>query len=116
MDTVLLVTPIQLIGAFLAICSGITLIAGAGGVIYKIIQTVRTPNRLQNEKLEQHEKLLEKHAGLLEKDNKRLAEIEEGNRLQQRGILALLSHGLNGNSTQEMKDVRDDLQKYLINK
>ena len=40
--------------------------------------------------------------GKLKKDNTRLTELEEGNRVICRGILALLSHEINGNSNDKL--------------
>ena len=50
----------------------------------------------------------------LGKDNKRIASLEEGNKVICRALIALLSHGINGNSTDKMQQALTDLQEYLI--
>ena len=50
----------------------------------------------------------------LDRDKKRLDTLEEGQRTLCRGILALLSHEINGNSIDKLKDAQIDLTNYLI--
>lgn len=52
----------------------------------------------------------------LEKDNKRLNDLEEGNRVICRGILALLSHEINGNSKEKLMNSQKEITDYLINR
>ena len=48
--------------------------------------------------------------------NAQLGAIESGNRVLCRGILALLSHELNGNSDDKMKASQQEIMDYLIDK
>ena len=50
----------------------------------------------------------------LDKDKKRIDSLEDGNKVICRGILALLSHEINGNSADKLKDAKDELTNYLI--
>lgn len=50
------------------------------------------------------------------KDNKRLETLESGNRVICRGIMALLSHEINGNSDDKLKKSYDEIQEYLLEK
>ena len=50
----------------------------------------------------------------LESDNKRIESLEEGNKAICRGVLALLSHEINGNSVDKLTSARDGLTEYLI--
>lgn len=49
-------------------------------------------------------------------DLKRIKSIEEGNRITQKALLALLKHSLDGNDVEDLKKASDELTKYLINK
>lgn len=49
-------------------------------------------------------------------DKKRLDGQEEGQRVICRGILALLSHEINGNSVEKLKDAQKGITDYLIEK
>ena len=52
----------------------------------------------------------------LDKDNRRLNDLEEGNRVICRGILALLSHEINGNSNDKLLTSQKEITDYLINR
>ena len=117
METVLQITPGQLILGFLAICGGISTTAAAIGWVYKCVKFAKAPNDRQNERLDEHDKILERHEKMLKNDNERMHQAEEGSRLTMRSLFALLSYNINGQSdTKQMQEVRDDLQKWLINK
>lgn len=48
--------------------------------------------------------------------DKRITAIEEGNKVLCRGILALLSHEINGNSSDKLKSAQTEITNYLIDK
>ena len=50
----------------------------------------------------------------LDADKKRLDAQEEGQRVICRGILALLSHEINGNSVEKLKSAQQGITDYLI--
>lgn len=52
--------------------------------------------------------------GRLDRDNRRLNDLEEGNRVICRGILALLSHEINGNSKDKLISSQQEITNYLI--
>ena len=52
----------------------------------------------------------------LNRDNKRLNDLEEGNRVICRGILAMLSHEINGNSTDKLIASQQEITNYLIDR
>ena len=52
----------------------------------------------------------------LNDDGERIAELEMGTRVLMKSIGALLSHGIDGNNTDEMKLAREELNDYLISR
>ena len=116
MNTPIMLTPNDLIGIFLGACAVITAAAGAVAVIYNVIVKAKTPNRMQNERLDKHEEWLKKHDAMLDNDNKRLKSLEDGNKIIQKALLALLQHGIDGNDIEGMKRVKDELQQFLIDR
>ena len=52
----------------------------------------------------------------LKRDKERLDILEDGNRVICRGILALLSHEINGNSTDKLKASQTEITNYLIDR
>lgn len=52
----------------------------------------------------------------LKNDNDRLKSMEDGNKVICRGILALLSHEINGNSAEKLKASQTEMTNYLIDR
>jgi len=50
------------------------------------------------------------------KYDSKISDIEEGNRVTQKAILALLTHSIDGNNVDEMKEAKRELQDYLLKK
>lgn len=55
-------------------------------------------------------------ADKLDKDKRRIDGLEEGNKAICRGVLALLSHEINGNSVDKLTAAQTGLTNYLIDK
>lgn len=52
----------------------------------------------------------------LANDNARLKSMEDGNKVVCRGILALLSHEINGNSDEKLRESQQEITNYLIDR
>lgn len=52
----------------------------------------------------------------LKSDHERLKTMEDGNKVVCRGILALLSHEINGNSIDKLKASQSEMTNYLIDR
>lgn len=50
------------------------------------------------------------------KGNEHFDQIDEGNRITQQAILALIDHAIDQNHTEKLIKAQDDLQNYLLNK
>jgi len=144
MDTVFTLTPAGIIAGFLAICGGFTTVCVAGGWAVKIWKAKQAPSREIRKELaelkdetEKHSEILSedkqaldtmrkefselrtevrKHGELLDNDNKALKQLQEGNHITQKALLALLAHGIDGNDVSRMKAVKAELEDYLINR
>ena len=114
MNTIVSFTVGQLIGGFLAVCAGLSCIALAISWIAKGWNKVREPEKKQNERITALERRVAKHDEFLDRDKERLEAIEEGNRVTQRAILALLAHGIDGNDIDALRAAKTELQDYLI--
>lgn len=97
----------QLLQIFLAICGSIITVGGAGAIIAKIITKYRKPDKDRDE-------TMKKHQEMLDNDNKRLKELEEGNKVMMQAMLAMMSHALDGNHVDELRKAHDNLKEYLI--
>jgi len=116
MNQPIMLSPHDLFTMFLAICVAITTVSAAMAVLTKLIQKMKQPEKSQNERLDELERIVKRHDELFNSDNMRLGELEEGNKVTQQAILALLSHAINGNDTDKLTKARDTLQQYLIEK
>lgn len=99
----------QLFQIFLAICGAIITVGGAGTIVIKIIDKKRKPDKDRDEQMKKHQEMLDR-------DNKRLKELEEGNRVMMQAMLAMMSHELDGNHTEQLRQAHDALKEYLINR
>ena len=104
------------IGALLILAGAVTTIGGAAEKIIKVVKAAKAPNDQQNERLDVLENHVKEIDGYLAVDKKRLDAFENSNRVTQRALLALLEHGIDGNSVKRMQDSREELESYLINR
>ena len=89
----------------LGFCALVTALWG----IWKIVKELKKPS-------DDLKKTVEKHDELLDNDNKRLQEIENSNQMILKCLLVIINHEVTGNGIDKMKEARDDLQEFLINK
>lgn len=92
------------LGEILWICSFIAAVWG----VWKIVKEVKKPSDDLKAKVEQHSELLDK-------DNKRLSDIESSDRMILRCMLVIINHDITGNGIENLKTTRDELQDFLIN-
>lgn len=98
----------------LTMCGGFVSISAAISVIIKAIGSAKKPNAVQNQRLDKIEERLDKYDAMFHNDHTRLKFIEEGNRVSQKALLALLDHGLDGNNSTQMQKAKEELQRHLI--
>ena len=116
-------TTSELISVILGVCASIITIAGAIGVIVKVIDKAKTPEATQNARLDAIDKHLENIDNIIEKyreyftnDDNRFKAIEKSNKVSQGALLALLKHSLNGNDVNSLKDAEKALEEFLLEK
>jgi restriction endonuclease S subunit len=97
-----------------------------GGLLLTILNIIDRSTILK-EKTEKPRKEMEERVDSLDNriaeiENKlknydyRVIQLEDGVKVLLRSMSALLSHSIDGNNLEEMKDARDDLNEYLISK
>lgn len=75
----------------------------------------RAPEESQNERIKSLEDWRSKVDERLEAGNDHFAKIDEGNRVTQKALLALMRHAINGNDIDKLKNARDALEEYITN-
>ena len=113
MDTEIVFTPASLFAGILAVCAGISCIAAAVGWIIKVINAAKQPAKRVEERLSALEQKSSEYETYFINDKKRLEEMEQGNKVTQRAILALLSHGIDGNDIDAMKAAKKDFSPHM---
>ena len=123
MDKEIIFTPAELTALILGICAAIVTISAAIGVIIKVIDSIRAPEKIQNERLDNIDKRLDGHDEIIEKfkeyftnDDNRFKAIETSNKVTQTALLALLKFSLNGNDKESLREAEKSLEEYLVNK
>ena len=79
-------------------------------------KALKAPTEAVIARLEAVEKKQEQHDEYFSRDLKRIESIEEGNRVTQKALLALMSHALDGHDVERLRKAKDDLNEYLINR
>lgn len=115
-DFAITFTPGQLLGAVLAVCGVIVTLSSAVTVIVSGVDRAKAPEKLQNDRLDLLENEVKRLDSLINKEDTRMVTLEEGNRVTQKAILALLAHGIDGNDIAAMKDAKRDMEEFLIGK
>lgn len=98
------------------LCGAVCTVAAAMAVFYKAVSKAQEPEHIQDQRLDALEKKVDKLSEYLDRDNRRLNSLDEGNRVTQQALLALMSHAINGNDIDKLSRAKDDLESYLINK
>lgn len=116
-------TPQEFWTILMACCSALITISAAVSIVISAIKKLKEPENVQNQKLEDISKKIDSiearlkiHEEYFNNDNRRISAIEEGNRVTQKALLALMSHAINGNNVDELKKAENTLREYLINK
>lgn len=109
------ITLAEVWGWIAALLAAIVLISNAAEKIVQAVKAAKAPNDQQNERLNALEEWREDVDRKLVRDNDRLQDIDSGNRVTQRALLALLDHGIDGNNIKQMQDAKEALQDHLIN-
>lgn len=102
-------TVTQLGQIFLAMCGAFITVGGAYNLFKGFKDRAKEPDM-------QRDETLKRHGEMLDRDNKRLKELEDGNKVLLQSMLALMSHELDGNHTEQLQKAKKDLEEYLISR
>lgn len=107
---------LMLVGAVLAIAGGISTLGNAANWLVKLVQVFKAPNADQDKQLAELQEWRRGVDAKLDNDNRRLNRSEDGERITQRALLALLAHGIDGNHQEQMEKAKSELEEHLISK
>ena len=102
-----------------AVATILQLIISGGTVvtlIYALFKFAGSPNRSQNKRLDDLELWRKEVDRRLSTGDDHFREIDNGNRITQKAILALMKHAINGNDVDELRKAEQRLEEYLVEK
>lgn len=102
----------QVITAFQLIISSATVVT----LVYGLLKFAGTPNRTQNQRLDALEAWKEQVDSRLKTGDEHFRVIDDGNKVTQHAILALMKHAINGNDIDDLKKAEERLEEYLVGK
>ncbi len=100
----------------LAICGAIITVLTVWNMVESRVKSIKEPTQTLSSRVAVIESKIEEYEQRFKRDKERIEEIERGNRITQRSLLALLNHDLIGDNVEEMTDVKKELENYLINR
>ena len=112
-------TPAEIWAGVLATASAAVLLINATEKIAKVVQAAKAPNARQDEILADLLEWRKKVDQALATDLSRFDALDNGERVTQRALLALLAlldHGIDGNNIEQMRHAKEELQNHLINR
>ncbi len=98
------------------ICTAILTLGNVITMIGTFINKAKAPNKVQNERITVLEDEMKEVKRYLDTDKKRIDVIEEGNKVTQKGLLALMTHALSSQEDDKLMAAKDELERYLINR
>lgn len=97
----------------LAICSGIITVIGALEKIVNAGKTISAPNAEQNRRLSALEARCDQYDRFFNSDKQRIFDLEQMLAVLMQAEFALLSHAINGNDIEKLKQVQSSMMDYL---
>jgi len=91
--------------SILAVCGVISVVGGAGAIIFKVVR----PAFKLNSRVEELERLAKK-------DYLAIEDLVEQSKSQSRALLAMMNHMIDGNSVDRLRETRDRMQMELIDR
>ena len=80
------------------------------------IKAYREEKKRRNQPVDTLEEKMEDHEQKLQRDYRRINDLEDGNRIMMRALMAILSHDISGNSVDKLKASMDEIHNYLVNR
>lgn len=95
-------------------CAGIITLGGAGAIIVGLYKWAKKPDNDRDDRIKRHDEMLDNDNKRLRELEREQAEMKEAQSVLMKSMLALMSHAIDGNHTEDLKQARDDMQNYLL--
>ena len=106
------------------IAAGVLTLFNLGDKLIAWIKELKKPTinleeriaKIENKLEIEYKVLFQDYEVRFKNDLERLNEIEKSSKLTQRAILELMRHAIDGNNTEKLEKVADELNDYILNK
>lgn len=100
----------------LAVIGGAIVLLNLWSLLEARIKIFKAPTENLEERITLIEHKLIEYDSRFGRDKARLDAIEEGNKVTQKALLALLAHAIDGDNEKGLKEAKEELEHYLINR
>lgn len=100
----------------LAVCGGILTIINTIDKVVGAGKAINAPNEEQNRRIAALEVRCDKYDRYFDSDKQRIADLEQMLSVMMQAQFALLSHAINGNDTDKLKEVQSSMMGYLTHR
>lgn len=107
---------LNFIESLMSILQLVILVASVLALMKTAGQAMSKPNQTQNDRLDALEEWKVHVETRLNDGNSHFDQIDKGTRITQEALLALMQHAINGNDVDKLKNAKDKLESYLIEK
>ena len=103
-------------GQLAGLAALVLVLVAAYNTIMTAVKNYREEKSRKDKPVSTLETKVNDHEERLDRDHKRLNELEESNRIIMRALMAMLSHEINGNSDDKLRASFDEMQQFLIDR
>lgn len=97
-----------------AFSAGVIALGGAGTIFVALYRWTKKPDVNRDALIKEHGEKLDKDYESIQYLQEKQKKTEQDMQILMQSMLALMSHAIDGNHMEDLKQTRDDLQKYLI--
>ena len=103
-------------GQLAGLAALVLVLVGAYNTIMNAVKNYREEKSRKDKPVSSLETKVNDHEERLGRDDRRINDLEESNRIIMRALMAMLSHEINGNSDEKLRASYDEIQQFLIDR
>ena len=103
-------------GQLAGLAALVLVLVGAYNTIMNAVRNYREEKSRKDKPVSSLEAKVNDHDERLGRDDRRINDLEESNRIIMRALMAMLSHEINGNSDEKLRASYDEIQQFLIDR
>ena len=104
------------VAVLLAGCAAVVCISGMVAAVVKFWKWAHKDTERNTEEISEFKRWLASDKHRIEDLEEKQDEMDKMNKMQLKALFTLLGHEIDGNHTKQLADMRDEINKYLIEK